>query len=237
MSNFTLTAVIPVLNRPKNVERFIKSFLDNTPLEKAELLFVTNESCKEEIDEIKKFGESANILLAPDDIISWGKRINYGVSFSEINTKFSTPSSWILCGADDVTFDSNWFFEAEKASLNFDGIIGTNDLGHPATTATVGGWHTTHPIVSRKYIMEQGIVDEKGKFCHEGYHHNYVDVEFVHTSMRRNCWKHVPTCIIEHHHPAWNKAISDDVYAKGQENVSADQRLWAKRSAQFKLQG
>jgi len=232
MSNFFITALVPVLNRPKNVERFIKSFLDTTTPDKAELVFITSASCTEEIEEINKFAGQATIAIAPDDIISWGKRINWGINYSAANTSFTQPSSWILCGADDVVFDANWLKIAEDASQNFSGIIGTNDLGHPAT---IGGWHTTHPIVSRKYIMEQGTPEEPGKFCHEAYDHNYVDVEFVHLAMKRGAWKHVPTCIIEHHHPAWNKAVWDDVYEKGKQNASADSQLWTRRKQQFSL--
>lgn len=226
MSLFSIVAIIPVLNRPKNVERLINSFKDNTPLDRAELLFVTGKDCKEEIEEINKFTGSISIDIAPDNIISWAKRINYGIKQSE------NKSTWILCGADDIIFHPNWFEIAEQKSINFDGIIGTNDLGHPAT---IGGWHSTHPIVSREYIKNFGVIDEPGKLCHEGYFHNYVDAEIVHTAIKRGKWIHEPKCIIEHLHPAWNKANDDDVYKKGHEKVNLDRNLWSKRKAQFNL--
>jgi glycosyltransferase involved in cell wall biosynthesis len=232
MSNFNITVIIPVLNRPKNVETFINSFVKNTDTSRADLLFVTSASCQEEIQEINKFTGNITVAIAPDDVISWGKRINWGINYSNTHHHFSTPAPWILCCADDVVFHPNWFEEAEKASVNFDGIIGTNDLGHPAT---IGGWHTTHPIVSRNYVMTQGTMDEVGKFCHEEYFHNYVDVEMVHTAMKRGAWKHVPQCIIEHIHPAWNKALWDDVYEKGQEKMPLDRDLWTLRKQKFGL--
>jgi hypothetical protein len=80
-----------------------------------------------------------------------------------------------------------------------------------------------------------GTMDEVGKLCHEGYDHNYVDVEFIHTAMKRGKWKHEPKCIIEHMHPAWNKGVNDAVYDRGQKNVSADSRLWATRKHKFNL--
>jgi glycosyltransferase involved in cell wall biosynthesis len=224
MINFDIAVVVPVLNRPKNVKPFIESFLATTPLDKAEVIFVTSSSCQDEIDEIKKFSGPIRIEIASDDILSWAKRINYGIS--------KTTQSWILCAADDVVFHQNWFELAQDASQGFSGILGTNDLGHPAT---IGGWHSTHPIVARDYVMSQGTMDEPGKLCHEGYNHNYVDVEMIHTAMKRGCWKHLKDCIIEHNHPAWNKNSWDDVYQKGQEKVSQDGALWQKRKAQFSL--
>lgn len=232
MDEFNITIIVPVLNRPKNIEPLIKSFSATAPSGKVNMLFVTGENCKEEIQEINRFTGAISIAIAPEDIVSWSKRINWGINYSANNFVFTSPSTWVLCGADDIIFHPNWFEIAEERSKDFVGIIGTNDLGHPAT---IGGWHTTHPIVSRKYIMEQGTMDELGKFCHEGYHHNYTDVEAVHTAMKRGAWRHEPKCIIEHIHPAWNKATWDDVYQKGSENVTADSQLWQRRKQQFNL--
>ncbi len=230
--SFTITAIIPVLNRPKNVKPFIESFIKNTPNDKAELLFVTDSTCQEEIDEIKKFEGLITVAVAPPATLSWAKRINWGADYSAANHLLEQVSPWILCAADDVIFHPNWFEAAEAACLNFDGILGTNDLGH---IGTITGSHTTHPIVSRKYISEQGTLDEVGKLCHEGYIHNYVDAEFVHTAHKRGCWKHASNCIIEHNHPAWQKNDWDDIYQKGLNGLDADRALWIKRKAQFKL--
>ncbi len=227
---FRISIIVPVLNRPKNVAPLLKSFKENTPNGKADLTFITSSSCKEEIDEINKHQGFVKLAIAPDEIISWARRINWGVDFT--SNYGDTESSWILGGADDVIFHPGWFEAAEEASQGFSGIIGTNDLGHPAT---ISGSHTTHPIVSRDYIRDHGTMDEPGKLCHEGYIHNYVDAEFVHTAHKRGCWKHAVNCIIEHNHPSWNKGIWDDVYQKGQDNVNADRALWLKRKAQFNL--
>lgn len=226
MSDFSITVIVPVLNRPQNVERLIKSFLLNSPNDKVSMLFVTAQSLQEEIDEINKFKDlgSISIGIAPEDVVPWSMRINWGINH--------TTSPWLLCGADDVVFHPSWFEEAEIAAKDFDGVIGTNDLGHPATIA---GSHTTHPLVSRKYVIEQGTLDEKGKFCHEGYQHNYVDVEFVATAKQRGCWRHAPKCIIEHIHPAWNKATWDPVYQKGQDNWNHDRALLIARGASLKF--
>ncbi len=232
MNLFSVTVLVPVLNRPQNVKRFIESFFSKTPPGRADLLFITGTSCQNEIDEIKKFSGPINVGIAPDDVVSWSKRINWGVNQSKTIHHFTEAAPWLLCCADDVLFHDNWFEIAECAAAGFDGILGTNDLGHPAT---IGGWHSTHPLVSRNYIETMGTMDEIGKLCHEGYIHNYVDVEFIHTAMKRGKWKHEPKCIIEHLHPAWNKAVWDDIYQKGQDGNSRDSQLWTQRKQNFGL--
>ena len=229
MSELFLTILVPVLNRPKNVDRFVNSFLQNTPLNKARILFITGQDCHEEIQAIRSCQGPIDFQIVPPDILSWAKRINWG--FNYLNS-INSECSWALCGADDIVFHPNWLEIAEKASENFCGIIGTNDLGHPAC---ISGSHTTHPIVSREYVSKHGTIDELNKFCHEGYHHNYVDVEFVSTAKKRNMWKHESSCIIEHLHPSWNKASWDDVYQKGKDNWENDKQLWVKRSQLFRL--
>lgn len=230
---FTITAVIPVLNRPKNVSTFINSILDKSPKDKVEILFVTDKSCVDEINEINKFSGPITIGIADENTISWAKRINWGINYSLLNYKLLEKSTWILCGADDIVFHDNWFEEAEKFATDFSGVIGTNDLGNHAC---INGIHTTHPIVSRHYVENFGTIDnEKNKLCHEGYDHNFVDLELVQTAKKRNAWKHNANCKIEHNHPAWNKAANDDIYIKGQAKLSNDRNLWIKRKQAFNL--
>lgn len=121
--SFSITAIIPVLNRPQNVNTCITSFLGTVPKDKAEMVFITNQDCQEEIHEINKYSGQISVVIAPDDIISWGKRINWGINYSKINYTLENPSSWILCAADDIKFHSGWFEIAEEASENFSGII------------------------------------------------------------------------------------------------------------------
>jgi glycosyltransferase involved in cell wall biosynthesis len=160
MDNFNITAIIPVLNRPKNVPTLINSFLETSPLDRVKMLFVTSFDCEEEVKEIKKFSGPIFIGFAPNEILTWSQRVNWGIIYSNVN---NNSNNWILCGADDLRFLPNWFEEAEKASKDFDGVIGTNDLGN---MQTIIGTNSTHPIVSRKYIMEQGTIDgELGKLA------------------------------------------------------------------------
>lgn len=230
--SFLITVVVPVLNRQKNVAPFLNSFLANTPKDRAEVLFVTSNSCQDEINEIKKFEGPIHIGIAPDEVLSWAKRINWGINYSENNTKLDSPSTWVLCAADDVVFHPNWLEEAEKAAKDFNGVIATNDLG---SHAVMVGQHATHPLVSRKYVKEQGTVDEAGKFLHEGYRHNYVDLELVATAKKRNAFKAALDCKVEHFHPSWKKAEWDNVYQIGQDHLNQDRQLWVNRSNKFNL--
>jgi glycosyltransferase involved in cell wall biosynthesis len=228
MNVFNITAIIPVLNRPKNVSTLINSFLETSPLDRVKILFVTSFDCEEEVKEIKKFSGPIYIGFAPNEILSWSQRINWGIIYSNVN---NNSNNWILCGADDLRFLPNWFEEAEKASKDFDGVIGTNDLGNPRC---IMGIHSTHPIVSRKYIMEQGTIDgELGKLCCELYRHNYADDDLVLTAKKRNAWKHASYIHIEHLHPAWQKANWDSIYQIGNDNWNHDQQLFEYRKRLF----
>jgi hypothetical protein len=225
MSDFSITVVVPVLNRPQNVNTCVSSFLQTVADKNAKMVFITSASCEAEINEINRVANNnpkVAIHIAPDDVVSWAKRINLGIDLSE------TP--WVLCGADDVRFHEGWFDAAAKSAEGFSGIIGTNDMGHPAVIA---GNHTTHPIVSKEYVLTKGTMDELGKFCHEGYIHNYVDVEFVATARARGNYTHSHECKIEHLHPSWNKAGWDPVYQRGQAGLNHDRALWIARSAKF----
>jgi glycosyltransferase involved in cell wall biosynthesis len=219
MNNFYITVLVPVLNRPNNLSTLINSFNSNTPSNMVDMLFITSDDCIDEIEAIKKYNGPIKILIAPKEILSWGKRINYGI--------INTTSPWLLCGADDLKFHSNWFEETEEVAKDFIGVIGTNDLGNPRT---ITGIHSTHPIVSRKYIMEQGTIDgQLGKLCCEMYRHNYTDDELVLTAKKRNAWKHVSSIKIEHLHPAWNKANWDSIYQVGNDYWNHDQQLFESR--------
>ena len=234
MQEFRITAIIPVLNRPKNVEPLIKSFVENSPKDLVDMLFVTSDSCQAEIREIKRCSSlgPVAVAVAPGEVLSWAKRINWGINHSKSYHHFEECAPWVLCGADDIIFHAGWFEAAKEAANGFSGVIGTNDLGNPSC---MDGTHTTHPLVDRKYVTEHGTMDEVGRFLHEGYQHNFVDLELVSTAVKRGCWKHAGNCHIEHNHPSWNKNQWDEVYQRGQSNWANDRLLWLDRAAKFDL--
>jgi hypothetical protein len=106
------------------------------------------------------------------------------------------------------------------------GVVGTNDLGNARVMA---GEHSTHSLVRRSYIDEQGTIDEQGKVLCEAYWHEYVDDEFVKTSMARHAWAFAEDSHVEHLHPGWGKAPMDALYEMQRMRMKHGRRVFWRR--------
>jgi hypothetical protein len=149
----------------------------------------------------------------------WAKKINLG--FCE------TSEPFVLLGATDLAFHPSWDVAAlNVADETAAGVIGTNDLGNGAVMA---GRHSTHPLIRRTYVEEQGTIDEPGKVLHEGYAHQCVDNELVETAMARGQWAFARDSHVEHLHPFWHKAEMDATYEKALSTARADRQLFNRR--------
>jgi hypothetical protein len=137
-----------------------------------------------------------------------------------------TPSTpYLFLGADDLRFHAGWF-EAARSKMTGDvQVVGTNDLGNPRVTA---GQHATHFLVKREYVA-QGTIDGKPGLLHEGYVHNFVDDEFLGTARWRGAYAMALDSHVEHLHPDWGKAATDEVYAIGQLTFDRDRVLCQSR--------
>jgi hypothetical protein len=118
----------------------------------------------------------------------------------------------VLIAGDDVVFHEGWEVAVEVASEAGARVVGTSDL----TRATADGTHATMPIVSRDYIDTiGGAYGEPGNVLHEGYHHNFAEIELCALAEHRGRWQFVPDAIIEHRHPSWGAAEVDETSLKG----------------------
>ena len=213
-----LATLIPVLNRPQNVEPLITSFKQSrTP---GLIVFIAN---IEDIDEL--IALNANLynemrIIQVVDAHTWPQKINVGVEQVE--------ADWYLCAADDIYFHRGWW--KATSTLRADktvGVIGTNDMGNPRVIA---GEHTTHPLIRRQYIMQQGTYDQPGVAIHEGYKHWYCDDELVITAKMRDAWAFCPEARIQHMHPYWNPETPvDDTYRLGESSSEQDQQTFISR--------
>lgn len=128
----------------------------------------------------------------------------------KINIAYTaTAEPWLFLAADDLQFHPGWLEQAAAHVVGTVGVVGTNDLGNPRV---IRGEHATHCLVTRSYVDAHGTIDELGKVLHEGYHHEYVDDELVGTAKHRDAWAFADSSIVEHLHPHWNKAPSDEIY-------------------------
>jgi hypothetical protein len=127
-----------------------------------------------------------------------------------------------------VVFKPGWLDHAEHAArITGANVVGTNDLGNPRV---MRGEHATHLLVRRSYVDEVGASWDGPKVvCHEGYRHWYVDDEVVTAAKQRGTWAMALASHVEHLHPYWGKAATDDVYEQGATSAEEDRKLYQRR--------
>lgn len=212
-----IAILIPVLARPWRAGQVLTSIEEATP-GPHRVVFLCTESDHEEIATIRGLGLEPVILPGPRQPGDWARKINLGFTV--------TDEPLLLLGADDLRFHPGWHEAVAGPFEKRYGVIGTQDLGNRKVIAMV---HSTHPAVARWYVDKYGTADERGKVCHEGYGHYFVDDELVRTALHRHEWTFAPDAIVEHLHPHWGKAPSDRVYDLGQSTRLADQQLFHER--------
>lgn len=216
----SLVILVPVLRRPHRIIPVFNSIRDNTSVDHR-ILFIASPSDSEEIGTLQTTKNVEFVVMDRDyeGRGDYARKINYGYQV--------TTEPYIFLGADDLSFYPNWFEYAVSRMVGRVGVVGTNDLGNPRVLA---GRHSTHSLVLRGYIDKYGTIDERGKILHEGYPHEFVDDEFVATAQKRRCWAFSKTSIVEHLHPHWGKAPTDDVYGNPTERMMIGSQLFRKRS-------
>lgn len=208
-----LVLLIPVLRRPHRVAPLVASIARATP-HPHRVLFVADPGDTEEIAAVQESG--AGLLIHGG---GYAAKIHAGVQ--------ATTEPLIFLGADDLDFHPGWF---EAASAHLEGsirVVGVNDLGHRRVR---GGHHATYFLVDRRYVAD-GTADEPGRLMHEGYHHLFVDDEFVGTAKKRGAIAFATDAIVEHLHPDFGRAPDDETYRLGRARFAADRRLYRRRKA------
>jgi hypothetical protein len=145
----------------------------------------------------------------------------------KINASYrATSEPLIFTGALDLRFRAGWFEAATAALAPGIGVVGTNDLGgrDPAL-----GEHATHSLITREYADEYGTADAPGAVLHEGYWHEYVDTELVETAQARGAWAYAAGSVVEHLHPDWGKAPSDDLYRMSPQRMEYGRAIYETR--------
>jgi hypothetical protein len=220
--------VIPVLNRPARVLPLVKSFRSSCSSKDATLYLVAQSDDRAELEEIKRCSQEHAklftglvVLIVPPTRRTWANKLNDALAH--------TSEPWLMLGGDDLLFRHGWVDKLKPYMEREDvGVIGTRDIAmDPKFTLTA------HPIVSRKYVMEQGTVDKKGEIVHDGYDHNFPDTELIGTAAMRGAYLFAPDVVVEHLHPLLGKARIDDTYRLGQVKFQQDRLLFVKRSREF----
>lgn len=194
----------------------VESLLASRGRERLNPLFLASAEDKEEIHEVRATGQQ--IVLFPGPERGYAFKMNQGVA--------QTNEEWVFFAADDLCFCPGWADEAIHVSLTTGKrVVGTNDLGNPSVKR---GSHSTHTLMHRSYA-DLGTFDDPGRVLHEGYHHNYVDNEFVETAKWRNEFAFARDSHVEHLHWAWRKGQDDETYRRGREHYALDGKHWQAR--------
>lgn len=210
--------LIPVLGRPHNVKPLLASLrVTKTPYR---AVFICSPGDTAQIEECEASGVETWTVAWPAGSGDFAKKINWAFP--------KTDNEWIFQGADDIRFREDWDRQALRVAERTGAlVIGTNDLHNPQVKRRIS---STHTLFARRYITEQGgTVDGNGLVFHEGYDHNFVDVEFCTTARRRGVWASAPQSIVEHLHPHWGLADRDATYLKGERHTARDHRLYNRR--------
>ena len=214
-----ITVLVPALDRPERVAPMAESFRCAS---RADSTIVWLLSGDDEATALACDQEGVPYALVPFPLAGgdYARKINYGVEI--------TDAPWLLQAGDDLDFHDGWdetlllFAQDRPAAC----VIGTNDLGNPTVQS---GVHSTHSLIARDYIVEQGTVDEPGKALHEGYWHCWVDNELVDTAKARRVYWSCRAAHVEHLHHIWRKGDNDATYRRGQKRYRQDHRLFMRR--------
>lgn len=211
-----VAVVVPVLRRPDNALPFMTSLRASTGL--ATVYAIADDDDPETAEAWAAAG--AQVIVG--DAVTFAKKVNLGYA--------KTSEPWLFLCGDDVKFHAGWLDHAQHVAESLEAhVVGTNDLGNPRVLA---GDHATHLLVRRSYVDEVGASwDGPGVVAHEGYRHWYVDDELVTAAKQRGVWQMALGSVVEHMHPIWGKAETDEVYQIGFDAAEQDKALFAERLA------
>jgi len=213
-----IAVLVPVLDRPERVGPLVASIEAASTLV-TRIVFLVSPA--DDVQLAACLATDAMTVVVPFALEGgdYARKINYGVEL--------TDEPWLFQAGDDLSFHRGWDREAMRlAERPTAHVIGTNDLGNPMVRS---GAHSTHSLIRRAYIEEQGTIDEPGKALHEGYWHCWVDNELIETAKSRNAYFAARRSCVEHLHHIWRKGTDDATYRRGQERYTVDHRLFQRR--------
>jgi len=207
--------IVPMLGRPHTIGPLVDSIRETTP--SATIVFGCSPGDTEVIAKLEAFDLDHFTVPGPG-------RGDYA---RKINTGFrNTTEPLVFTAACDLRFHPGWLDAATAQLTAGIGVVGTNDLG---SRRVMAGLHSTHSLVTRDYVDRFGTTDEPGLVMHEGYLHEFVDDELVQTAISRNAFAFAFDSHVEHLHPAWNKAPSDELYEQTPYRMRMGRKIYRQR--------
>lgn len=211
--------IVPVMRRPQNAAPFMESLRASTGL--ATVYAVVQEG---DDDTSAAWVQAGAVVIGVDeDVTTFAQKVNAGYEMTP------TSEPWLFLVGDDVRFHAGWLDHAQAVAGDQFDVVGTNDLVNPRVTS---GEHATHMLIRRSYIDEHGASWDGPKVvCHEGYRHWFVDNEIVAAAQQRQVWAMALGSRVEHLHPLFGGADTDEVYELGRSHEKQDYALWRQRLA------
>jgi hypothetical protein len=205
---------IPVYRRIRHIARIVENIRANTAGD-YRIYFIAEEGDDAVRAAIDAIGERCLINPAPS---TYARAINFAYR--------ETTEPFFFCGADDVCVHPGWLAAACAAMTAGVGVVGTDDLAHPAVRE---GKTATHYLVRRRYIEQySGVIDCPNTVLFE-YDHNFTDTEFIATADMRGMYRSCSASVVEHLHPTWGKGEDDPTYQRGREHLEDDAQTYAVR--------
>jgi hypothetical protein len=226
--------LLPVLGRPWRARPFMEDLVASMPGD-VRLIVIASPWDTDTVAAWHQL-ETSLLTLAPTVILldqepgSFAQKINYGERMCREYPLLAArePAPWIMLVGDDVKPHPGWLPKALAAGARPNVcVVGTDTHG------PIPDGQTPHPLIRRSYIAERGASwDGPGSLCHEGYRHNFVDVEIAVLAKNRGVWVD-SDAIVEHLARYQGKAPHDGTYAISDETVDEDRRLWEFRQNEY----
>lgn len=203
--------IIPTYKRAHRLASVIDNIHENTTVEHR-ILFVVEPEDLDSIHAVLGAGERVMISEIP------------GNHTGAANTGYKyTHGEYIIIANDDFVFMPEWDTKAIEALSHGWQVCGLNDMGGGDRCVTIF-------LFKRSYIVEQsGCMDVPNVVFYPGYNHQYVDTEFWETAERRRVFARCPESRIEHMHPGFGKASTDETYGKANSKAEIDAETYRSR--------
>ncbi len=206
-----VSVVLPTKGRAAQAARCVERFLQTSRGYGVEVVVVTDE----DPETVAACRDSGALVLDPPvsrgAIWAW----NFGAAIAEGDV--------LVLGADDLWPMHGWCGEMLERMAAFpegDGLVGFNDL------ARRGEELATHYAMSRRYCARYN----GGVLACPKYRHFYIDNEANARAKRAGRFVWAEFAVLEHRHPAWQKAPVDAGYAARQPWIDGDAQTFFERA-------